>query len=778
MKLNYAIAELVKLLNAELIGSCTNSTINQVHIDTRVMIDGRCSLFVCLESKRKGTEFITQAYDLGCRAFLVPRIFTPDLKYSDACFIRVENVLSALQNITKAHRKRFDLPVIGITGSFGKTMVKEWLFHFLQNHFRVVRSPKSYNSQIGVALSVLQIAEEHNLAIFEAGISQKDEMQALEKMIQPNIGVFTGIGNAHNAGFENKEEKLLEKARLFANCKLVISSDFDFNGTENMHWNKIKVNPQGDKSEFIVADYGCFEAAFTDKYKVDNLRAVLALLKHFDFPASKVQQCINSLPQIVMRMELVQGKNSNLLINDAYAMEGLEEALAYLNELSVGAPRIVFLGLTDGHYLQQRWFRQILNIANPDGVVLVSEHGQLPDTISLEAAASQIQLLINSVVLIKGQHGSGIAKLIAPMMQRSHPTILEISQHALRNNLTCFKKQIQSQTKLMVMVKAAAYGIGAREMAAFLEREGVDYLGVAFPDEGVNLRKSGVKLPIMVMNSHQSSFLDVIENHLEPAIFSLEQLDDFTSELVRLGIHSYPIHIKIETGMNRLGFRLEDLDALCAYLSSQPEVLVQSVYSHLAESGNAERSFTNKQLDLFQQAYHKLQHTVPYNIARHICNTDGIINYPEAHLDMVRLGIGLLGYADLPELEHAVSLSTKISKVNLVKKGESLGYDRSFVAERDMEIAVLPIGYADGFRRLFGNSRGFVFIDNHKCRVLGNVCMDMCFVEVSGLNAKAGDSVELIGLNVSIYDWAAWSATIPYENITSMSQRLNRIWVD
>ena len=778
MKLNYAIAELVKLLNAELIGSCRNSTFNQVYIDTRVMIDGSCSLFVCLESKRKGTEFITQAYDLGCRTFLVPRTFTPNPAHAEACFICVENVLRALQSIAFAHRKCFDFPVIGITGSFGKTIVKEWLFHCLQNQFCVVRSPKSYNSQIGVALSVLQITEEHNLAIFEAGISQKNEMQALENMIQPNIGIFTGIGNAHNVGFENNEEKLLEKAHLFANCKAVISADFDFNGAENIHWNDIIVNVQVNKSDFIVADYGSFEAPFTAKHKVENMRAVLAMLKYLDFPASKVQQCIDSLPQLVMRMELVQGKNSNLLINDAYAMEGLEEALAYLNELSVDEPRIVFLGLTDAHYLRQEWFSQILNKANLDSVIVVSEHGQIPKTISLEAAAAKIQSFTNSVVLIKGQHGSGIAKLIAPMMQRSHPTMLEISQQALRNNLTCFKKQIQSETKLMVMVKAAAYGIGAREMAAFLEREGVDYLGVAFPDEGVNLRKSGVKLPIMVMNSHQSSFLDVVENQLEPAIFSLEQLDDFTSELVRLEIQNYPIHIKIETGMNRLGFRLEDLDPLCAYLSSQPEVRVQSVYSHLAESGNAERSFTNKQLDLFQQAYNKLQRSLPYNIARHICNTDGIINYPEAHLDMVRLGIGLLGYADLPELEHAVSLSTKISKVNLLKKGESLGYDRSFVAEKDMEIAVLPIGYADGFRRLFGNNRGFVFIDNHKCSVLGNVCMDMCFVDVSGLNAKAGDSVELIGLNVSIYDWAAWSATIPYENITSMSQRLNRIWVD
>jgi alanine racemase len=479
-----------------------------------------------------------------------------------------------------------------------------------------------------------------------------------------------------------------------------------------------------------------------------------------------------------MRMELLQGKGNNLLINDAYAMEGMEEALSYLRELASGKPKYLFLGLLNNHYLNHEALTMSLNNLSDVNVILVSEYGDVPNTIAAAQALELLQNISHSVVLLKGQHGSGIAKLLAPLVERTHPTVLEINRQALRNNLTQFRKHIQTDTKLMVMVKAAAYGVGAREMAAFLEREGVDYLGVAFPDEGVNLRKAGVKLPIMVMNSHQSAFLDVIDNSLEPAIFSLEVLDEFTAELVRLGINNYPIHIKIETGMNRLGFRLEDLDALCAYLSSQPEVRVQSVYSHLAESGNTDQTFTKKQLDQFYQAYTKLQNAVAYPVARHICNTDGIINYPEAHMDMVRLGIGLLGYAKLPELEHAVSLSTKISKVNRIAAGESLGYDRSFVAPHDMEIAVLPIGYADGFRRLFGNGRGFVFINGHKCMVLGNVCMDMCFVDVTGLHLKAGDDVELIGAHVTIYDWANWSMTIPYEIITSMSTRLNRIWVD
>lgn len=766
------------MAQASVLGACGDINIQQIYTDTRIMPEGKHALFVCLEAKRQGTDFIPDAYALGCRAFLVPRSYTQQPVFSDACFLQVENALLSLQKIAQAHREKFQYPVIGITGSFGKTMVKEWLYHFLQNDYHVVRSPKSYNSQIGVALSLLQMSSEHNLAVFEAGISQKGEMAALAQMIQPNIGLFTGIGNAHNAGFESHQEKWLEKAQLFASCKKVISCDSNFEGTQNVNWNGISTEANGQTTRITVPDYGTFEAPFVLKHQVENLKAILLLLKVLGFPASKIQDKINTLPQIAMRMELVQGKNNKLIINDAYAMEGLDEALAYLKELSFGASKIAFLGFTDDHYLLQDWFQDMLNNAQLDEVVLVSENGAVSGTISLQKAAQKMQQISNAVVLVKGQHGSVISKLIATQIQRSHPTVLEINRQALRNNLTRFKQHLKPDTKLMVMVKAAAYGVGATEMAGFLEREGIDYLGVAFPDEGVNLRKSGVQLPIMVMNSHQSAFLDVIENQLEPAIFSIEQLDEFTSELVRMGISNYPVHIKVETGMNRLGFRSEDLEALCSYLASQPEVRVQSVYSHLAESGNSDRTFTHKQLDLFNKAYVKLQAVLPYTISRHICNTDGIINYPEAHMNMVRLGIGLLGYAKLPELEHALSLSTKISKVNRIHAGESLGYDRSFVANREMEIAVLPIGYADGFRRVFGNGRGFVVVNDQQCAVLGNVCMDMCFVDVTGLNASVGDVVELIGVNVSVYDWSDWTSTIPYEIITALSSRLNRVWVD
>lgn len=776
MKLNYTTQELAQLLNAEWYGNQASVLLEQVQIDTRIMQEGSQCLFVCLDAKRAGVDFISDAYQKGCRAFLAPKTYLDHSKFPDACFFLVDDVLKSLQLLAKKHRARFKYPVIGITGSFGKTIVKEWLFHFLQQEYRVVRSPKSYNSQIGVALSVLQMDEHHELAIFEAGISQSNEMLALQEMIQPDLGVFTGLGNAHNAGFANQDEKFKEKAILFRNCSKVVSRNTEFNATENLHWSSIKTHFEVEQTTFDVPAFGKFVAPFTNKHKVENLCAVLEVLKYLKFPSSEVQNGINKLPQIAMRMELIQGKNNNLLINDAYALEGLDEALAYLNELAKDREKHLFLGFIDQHYLNQDWFVEL--IKDYKHVHLVSLSGALPNTISMEAAADLLQSLHHAVVLVKGQHGSGVSKLIAPMLQRSHPTLIEINRQSLRNNITQFKKLLTPQTKLMVMVKAAAYGVGEREMANFLEREGVDYLGVAFPDEGVNLRKSGIELPIMVMNVHESAFFDVIQNNLEPAIFSLEQLDAFTTELVRLGITNYPIHIKLETGMNRLGFRDEDLDALCSFLSSQPDVHVKSVYSHLAESGNTDRTFTNKQLLRFEEAYTKLQTALGYAISRHICNTDGIINYPEAHLNMVRLGIGLLGYANLGALEHAIELKTKISKINKIAAGESLGYDRSFVAQENMEIAVLPIGYADGFRRLFGNGRAHVYINEQKCYVLGNVCMDMCFVDVTGIHAKAGDVVELIGRNVSAYDWANWAMTIPYEIITGLSARLNRLWVD
>jgi alanine racemase len=777
VKYAYDTHTTAELVNGQIYGSSENRKLHSIHYDTRLFDNGINMLFVCLNAKRKGVDFIPDAYKKGCRVFLVQREEALPL-YDDASYIKVSNVLAALQQLAIHHRKKFNIPVIGITGSFAKTIVKEWLYHCLKNHYNIVRSPKSFNSQMGVAFSVLQMDAEHNLAIFEAGISTVNEMDRLHEMIQPTIGVFTGLGSAHDDGFIDAKEKLNEKSKLFKTSSFVISEKFQFAGVNNRNWNYMKRLDLGSFTEILAEGYGRFRVAMKQEHLLYNLCTVLETLRLLHISPDDVQKCIISLPQVAMRMELIQGKNNNIFINDSYALDGLTEALAFLKEVGKNKKQLAIIGLNENPSEILRLKEKIERDYNDCTFHFISRTTNQPGILSFEEANEILLNTNDSVVLFKGQHGSGISQLIAPHVLRSHPTVLEISSQSLRNNLTLFKKLVQPKTKIMVMVKAAAYGVGAYEMATFLEREGVDYLGVAFPDEGVNLRKAGVKLPIMVMNTPESAFYDIIQYQLEPAIFSIKQLDAFTSELIRSGKSRYPVHIKIETGMNRLGFREEDLSELCEYLSSQPEILVKSIYSHLAESGNSNQDFTREQLRRFNDASCYIARALSYPFDRHICNTDGIINYPEAHFDMVRLGIGLLGYAKLKGLEPSLSLKTKISKVNSLNKGESLGYDRSYITDQFKKIAVLPIGYADGFKRIFGNGKGFVYIGNQKCQVLGNVCMDMCFVDVTDVPSISDESVELIGSNVTIYDWASWAETIPYEIITSLSNRITRIWVD
>jgi alanine racemase len=775
VNLNYSTKDIAEKISADYLGAVT-FMIHAVHIDTRQMHEGNNTLFFCLEAKRSGLNYIESAYNKGCRAFVVPKKYMPDEMYQDAVFLKVENVLLALQLLAKKHRAQFSYPVIGITGSFGKTIVKEWLFHFLQDDFKIVRSPKSYNSQIGVALSVLQMSSSHNLAIFEAGISQVGEMQRLQQIIQPTLGVFTGLGAAHSEGFANDEQKLHEKAQLFKECPAVISEKENFSNTKNLHWDEIVVLPDQGNAQLHVPDFGKFSVPFIHKHKLHNLSVVLRVLKALHHPTSKVQSKIDQLPQIAMRLELIKGKNNNTIINDAYALEGLTEAIAFAKELRDKKPLLVCIGIKSSDFLQSSQYNDLK--CSEHQVYFVADHIKHAEIIDFQQAAKFLSEVSNSVVLFKGQHGSGVAKLITPLMEKTHDTVVEISRSALRNNLTRFTSFLKPSTKMMVMIKAAAYGVGANEMADFLQKEGVDFFGVAFPDEGVTLRKRGVSLPIMVMNTNEAAFADILEHQLQPAIFSLKQLDAFTTNVIRAGISSYPIHIKLETGMNRLGFAAHEIPQLCLYLNNQPEIKVAGVYSHLAESGSADATFTLQQLQRFRDATLVMENALGYPFAKHICNTDGIINYPEAHFDMVRLGIGVFGYASSDGLEHAVSIKTKISKVNHLVSGNSLGYDRSFVATKETQVAVLPIGYADGFRRLFGNGLGHVFIQGKACKVLGNVCMDMCFVDVTGLNVSAGEEVELLGANVTIYDWATWAQTIPYEVLTSLSMRLSRVWVE
>jgi Alr-MurF fusion protein len=779
MNLHYSYTELASVFGTHCQG-VSEGVITRVSIDTRSIVFGDETLFFALKGKRNGADFINEAYKKGCRAFVLDSdTHLNELK--DACYFIVKNPLIALQGLASYHRKRFQIPVLGITGSAGKTITKEWLYHFLRDKYTVIRSPKSYNSQIGVALSVLELKENHTFALFEAGISQPNEMHALREMIQPTFGLFTGIGSAHSDGFADDYEKRKEKEILFSTCEWVVSKEILDNSIPLVNWDSIQVETDKETSltHIKISDYGSFTFKGGASFQLNNIVNVLLVLKQLDYPACEIQYKLNTLPEVIMRMEMVTGKNENTLINDAYNMDmdGLENALAYQQQLAGSKKRIVVLGFGDRFDIDLEEVKDLVKRFKIETLYLCGSNSTEKFR-SYKEVEEDLLGIQNSVILFKGTYQSGIAPLIHNLSRNNNQTFLEINKQSLRHNLTFFKSILQPNTKLMVMVKASSYGSGSKEMAAFLAGEGVDYLGVAFADEGIDLRKTGITLPILVMNAHSSSFDDVIRYELEPAIFSIDQLDSFTRALIFHNKTNYPIHIKVETGMNRLGFVETEMDQLIAYIKAQPEVRIQSVYSHLAESENSDQSFTTQQIHRFTRYANQLENELNYKIDRHICNTSGIVNYPEAHFELVRLGIGLFGIGTRPELKNVLQFKTHISKINQLKIGESLGYNREHVAAKEEQIAVLPVGYADGLRRIFGNQNAHVYINGNYAPIVGNICMDMCFIDVTGLNCFVNQEVELFGNNHSIQKWAKWADTIPYEMLTAISTRVKRIWIE
>lgn len=778
MKLNYSHIDIARFAGAQTEGG-TSVQISSVSIDTRSIVDGSNTLFVCLKGKRDGADFIDDAYKKGCRAFVVQQN-SSFKKYADAVYLKVDNPLLALQLLAQHHRESFSYPVIGITGSAGKTIVKEWLYHFLRDEYHVVRSPKSFNSQIGVALSLLEMQKHHTLAIIEAGISQVGEMDALREMIQPNYGIFTNLGVAHEEGFSSRSEKLAEKAKLFVKSEWVVSKNYCFDSTQNINWenSEIQLSKSSGSTQLSVKNYGQFEVNFTTQTKLENLCNVLMVLRELNYPVEKIQHKLNLLPEVVMRMETVAGKNNNTLINDAYNMDmdGLEHALIQQKEVAGDRKRIVVLAFNEFFKGNLTEIHIQLNRFQPHQILLCSKN-KTDNFLSFDEVYEILQQAEDSVILFKGSHKSGLTSVINNLSLKHHQTYLEINKQALRHNLTFFRGLIKKETKLLVMVKASSYGSGSKEMAEFLAHEGVDYLGVAFADEGIDLRKTGISLPILVMNAHPSAFDDIIRSNLEPAIFSVDQLDEFTRTLILHEKTGYPVHIKVETGMNRLGFVENEIDELLTYIKSQPEIRVKSVYSHLAESDNVDKTFTFEQIKRFEKYVNRIQSELNYRIDSHICNTSGIVNYPEAHFNMVRLGVGLFGVGQATELQNALQLKTHISKINTLKAGETIGYNREFKLTKEEKIAVLPVGYADGIRRVFGNEKAHVLINNQSAPIVGNVCMDMCFVNVTGLDVEINQEVEIFGDTHSINLWADWADTIPYEILTSISQRVKRVWV-
>ena len=767
MKINYTYNEIQEITKGNVLVHQCNSSIQSIAFDTRKIADGNSVLFFALSGEfRNGHAFIEEAYKKGVRQFVVSESIDVST-YQNSTFIQVENTLWALQEIAKNHRSKFKYPIVGITGSVGKTMVKEWIYHFLFSKFRVIRSPKSFNSQLGVALSILELHDNADIALIEMGISKPQEMTRLEEIVNPTYGIFTSFGSAHKENFQTAEQHLEEKLSAFKDCKTTFyhsSIELNSNQIEKIHGIEVNESNLNDIKSILP---------FQDKISIHNLSLVLAFAKFLNLSADELKSKAKSLPHLAMRMEVFEGINGNTIINDTYNLDidALNYSLEYQLTLAEDLKRVVIIGLDEEADNKKEAITKIIDSFKPEKIIYLKDNEPITEEIK------------NSIILIKGSRKADMQKIASQFRLKKHKTFLEVDLNALRNNLSVFKSYLKQETLLLAMVKASSYGSGTERVAGFLEKQGINYLGVAYADEGVELRKLGIQLPILVMNAEEEGFEDCIKYNLEPAIYSFEQLDEFIKELIFAGKMDYPIHLKVDTGMRRLGFEPSDLIQISEALQAQPEVRIKSVYSHLADSDNFEsEAFTLHQINTFYTFCDKLSQQINYPFIKHVLNSEAVARFKDFQFDMVRLGIGMYGYTSNTELKSilqpVIFWKSEISQVKEIKKGETVGYSRTFRAEKDTKIAIIPVGYADGFKRSLSNGIGSVYLNNHFCPVIGRVCMDMLMIDVTNLDVKSGSKVEIIGLNKTMEEFANQAKTIPYEIMTSISKRVHRVYLE
>lgn len=809
----YALEEIASAVEGKLIVRHSQNLIQRVATDSRTISSANDTLFFAILTQRNdGHNYILDAYQKGVRNFVAEK----DVQLEDANFIVVKSSVDALQKIAQHHRQKHALEVIGITGSNGKTIVKEWLNQMLATEYKIIRSPKSYNSQIGVPISVLNLDKTYNLAIFEAGISQKGEMQKLEPIIQPTLGILTNFGQSHLENFSSFEELIAEKMKLFETCnELILPGKYlpkispYFQG-KTVTWGdclgyglcivetKIETN-----STIVIGRWNKREIELTipfiDKASLENALTCATTLLHLGFEEKVVNEKLQNLSSIPMRLNIVAGKNGCTIINDSYSLDtfSLEIALDFLKKHGTNTYQTVILsdvvasGKSDEETYQK--INQMLFEHGIDQLIAIGKViGKHADLFALPTKyfetvgdflsdTATINSLEKTDLLIKGARKFSFEKIVAFLQAKSHSTVLEINLNAVANNLNYFKSLLRPDVKTMVMVKALSYGSGTHEIAQLLAFNRINYLGVAYTDEGINLRKAGISLPIMVMNPDWNQ---LVENHLEPEIFSLQKLEEFSQILHQLGHKDpYPIHLKIDTGMHRLGFVEEDIPEVKKQLAKNAQFKVVSVFTHLAAADDAdEDEFTLTQLHLFQKIVAELEASLGYSFFKHALNTAGILRFPSYQMDMVRLGIGLYGISSADEfqshLENVGTLKTYISQVKTIKKGESVGYNRAFIAKRDSKIAIIPIGYADGFSRGFSQGVGQVICQQQLVPVIGHVCMDMTMIDITDLEVKTGDEVIIFGENLPVKTLAQKLNTISYEVLSSISERVKRIFVE
>ena len=791
--------------------------------DSRSLCFPEETLFFALVSKRgDGHHYITELYERGVRQFVVS--VRPDDAMLHACpeaaFLVVENTLDALQLLGEKHRKAFDIPVVGITGSNGKTIVKEWLSQLLAHTLDVARSPRSYNSQVGVPLSVWQINGHTQVALIEAGISEPEEMQRLQQIVNPTIGILTNIGGAHQENFSSLEEKCIEKLALFRNSDVIIYDGDDaliasavektLPSMQKMAWSRTDTDKPlyissvktEAKSSTITYCYqgteGSYTLPFADEASIENSIHCLAVCLCLQLPSQVIAQHMARLEPVAMRLEVKEGKNGCTLINDSYnsdiasldialdfmarrpEREGLERVLILSDLQQTGLPAPTLYAKV-AELVESRGIERIIGIGPQlvDNAALFSiKKSFYTDTASFVQSA-EISLLHKALILVKGSRSYGFDQIAEQLTLKVHETILDINLGALIDNLNYYRGQLSPSTKMVCMVKAFAYGSGFYEIAKTLQDHRVDYLAVAVADEGEQLRKAGITANILVMNPEMTAFKTLFDNHLEPEIYSFALLEAMIHACEREGYTHYPVHIKIDTGMSRLGFRPDELPQLIERLQKQHAVLPRSVFSHFAGSDSCDfDAFTHLQAARFADAAHQLQASFSHKILCHICNSAGIERFPEYHHDMVRLGLGLYGISPVDNrLLHPVSsLRTTILQIHDVPETETVGYSRRGQLIRPSRIASLPIGYADGLNRRLGNRVGYCIVNGCKAPYVGNICMDVCMIDVTDIDCHEGDSVEIFGPSLPVTQVAEWLGTIPYEVMTGISTRVKRVY--
>ncbi len=806
-------------------------------LDSRKLHSPSTSLFFALKgSRRDGHGFIGELYKKGIRNFVVSELVGDQHLFPEANILHVMDTLVALQQLAAFHRQQFKIPVIGVTGSNGKTIVKEWLYQLLHKDFNIVRSPRSYNSQIGLPLSIWQMNETHELGIFEAGISQQGEMIRLEKVLQPTMGILTNIGEAHSEGFNDPSHKFREKLSLFKNSEIIIGREIDFEGNKEiidflgddlivMTWglssqnqiivgsvNKstaqttIQLHHDGNESEIVIP--------FTDDASIENAITCFCVLLKMNMEPGEIARRMKNLHAVNMRLEMKKGINHCLVINDSYSadLSSLEIALNFLDQQSLHSGRTVILSdflqsaLADEELysriyasVQQHQINRLIGIGerisagiqpfmlNPDVALKIELYPSTADFMNQFRSSA----FKDETILVKGARIFAFEQIVKLLEQKVHQTVLEINLNAIAHNLKEYQNILKPATKIMAMVKAFAYGSGGAEIAGILQYHKADYLGVAYADEGVELRKAGIMLPIMVMNPEESAFETIVENSLEPELYSFELLNSFNSFLQQEGLQQYPVHIEIETGMNRLGFAVADVEKLGTAITLAPALKIQSVFTHLSASEEpGQDEFTLDQFKKFEQAVRELKARLDQPFLSHIANSAASARLPAIQMDMVRLGIGLYGVDSTNstklKLQPVATLKSTIAQIKHLKSGESVGYNRKTIVARDTVLATIRIGYADGYPRRLGNGVGKIWVrtqsrqdEGKLAPVIGSVCMDMIMVDVTDIaGVEEGDEVIIFGSPLSIQKLAEWAGTIPYEIMTGISQRVKRVYYE